>query len=206
MLYFITALFSGPLFLWLGGYLLGVTASGLLSAIFANWLALRIWEDRRIFELGLWWNRASAHNLGLGLIGGAGSVVLVLVPPLVLGAARIVRTPDDTPSFGAAIFVAVLLVAGAVGEELFFRGYGFQILLAAAGPFATILPVGIIFAALHSGNPNATRIGIINTAGFGILFGYAYLRCRDLWLPIGLHLGWNFCLPLFGVNVSGLRM
>jgi hypothetical protein len=27
-----------------------------------------------------------------------------------------------------------------------------------------------------------------------------------LWLPIGLHFGRNFTLPLFGVNVSGLRM
>ena len=32
------------------------------------------------------------------------------------------------------------------------------------------------------------------------------LRSRDLWLPIGLHLGWNFTLPFFGVNLSGLRM
>jgi hypothetical protein len=27
-----------------------------------------------------------------------------------------------------------------------------------------------------------------------------------LWLPIGLHFGWNFTLPLFGVNVSGLTI
>ena len=44
------------------------------------------------------------------------------------------------------------------------------------------------------------------TAGFGVLFGYAWMRSRDLWLPIGLHFGWNFTLPLFGVNISGLRI
>jgi membrane protease YdiL (CAAX protease family) len=44
------------------------------------------------------------------------------------------------------------------------------------------------------------------TAGFGAVFGYAWLRSRDLWLPIGLHFGWNFTLPLFGVNISGLRI
>jgi hypothetical protein len=27
-----------------------------------------------------------------------------------------------------------------------------------------------------------------------------------LWLPIGLHFGWNFTLPLLGANVSGLTM
>ena len=68
------------------------------------------------------------------------------------------------------------------------------------------LPVGVLFALLHSSNPNATWFGLANTGAFGILFGYAYLRSRDLWLPIGLHMGWNFTLPLFGVNLSGLRM
>jgi membrane protease YdiL (CAAX protease family) len=98
------------------------------------------------------------------------------------------------------------LAAGSVGEELFFRGYGFQELLAAIGPWATIVPVGVIFGLLHGSNPGATWFSAANTAGFGILFGYAYLRSRDLWLPMGLHFGWNFTLPLFGVNVSGLRM
>jgi membrane protease YdiL (CAAX protease family) len=79
-------------------------------------------------------------------------------------------------------------------------------LLAGRQPWATILPVGVLFAVLHGSNPNATWFGLANTAGFGILFGYAYLRSRDLWLPVGLHFGWNVTLPLFGVNLSGLRM
>src|SRR5262249_815964 len=55
-------------------------------------------------------------------------------------------------------------------------------------------------------NPGATPLALVNTAGFGILFGYSFLRSGDLWMPIGLHFGWNFTLPLFGVNVSGLTM
>jgi len=206
VLFFLTAMFSGPVFLWVGGYLAGITASGLLAEIAANWLTLRIWENRHILELGLWWTRQSSENLAIGLIGGAGSALLVLAPPLLTGAAHIVSTPADQPTAGTMIYVTIMLSAGAVGEELLFRGYGFQTLLAATGPFATILPVGVIFALLHERNPNASSLGIVNTAAFGILFGYAYLRSRDLWLPIGLHLGWNFTLPAFGVNLSGLRM
>jgi len=206
MLYFLTAFFSGPALLWAAGYLAGITASGLLSAIVANWLALRIWENRRIFELGLWWNRCSSENLAIGLLGGAASAILVLGPPLLTGAAHMVSVPADRASAGTLLFLTICLSAGAAGEELLFRGYGFQALLANTGPFATILPVGIVFALLHGSNPNASTLGIANTAAFGILFGYAYLRSRDLWLPIGLHLGWNFTLPLFGVNLSGLRM
>jgi membrane protease YdiL (CAAX protease family) len=178
----------------------------LLAAVFANWLALRIYENQHFVEIGLWLNRRSAENLLLGLAGGTASATLVLAPALLAGAAHLTSTPDDQPTVGTIIFVSILLAAGSIGEELFFRGYGFQELLAAIGPWATVVPVGVIFGLLHGSNPGATWFSAANTAGFGILFGYAYLRSRDLWLPMGLHFGWNFTLPLFGVNVSGLRM
>jgi len=188
------------------GYLLGTVATSLLAAGVANWLSLRIFEARSLLDAGLWWNRASARNLAMGLAGGIGSAVLVLAAPLAAGAAYWVPEPVQPPTFGTFLFFTAMLAAGAMGEELLFRGYGFQTLLAAAGPYATILPVAIVFALLHGNNPNATWFGLANTALFGVVFGYAYLRSRDLWLPIGLHFGWNFTLPLFGVNLSGLRM
>ena len=130
----------------------------------------------------------------------------MLAPPLVVGAARMEATPAEPGSWSGVLYLAIVLAIGAAGEELLFRGYGFQVLLGAIGPFATILPIGVVFALLHGANPHATAFGIVNTAGFGILFGYAYWRSRDLWLPIGLHFGWNITLPLFGVNLSGLTM
>jgi membrane protease YdiL (CAAX protease family) len=206
VLYFVTAAIFGPLFRWLGGDIVGIVGTGMVAAIFANWLALRIYENRSVVELGLWWNRASADNLAVGLLGGIGSACLVLLPPLAFRAAYFASTPAEPSTAGTLVFVSILLAAGVLGEELLFRGYGFQALIAAVGPYATVLPVGIVFALLHSGNPNFTGLALANTAGFGILFGYAYLRSRDLWLPLGLHFGWNFTLPLFGVNLSGLRM
>jgi uncharacterized protein len=205
-LYFLALFSLATMFQWLGLYLVGVTASMLLAAALANWILLRIHHDHRLWDAGLWWRRASADNLALGLAGGVAAACLVLAPPLLVGAARLERTPADPGSFGSAILLAIVLAMGATGEELFFRGYGFQVLLNAIGPFATILPVGIMFALLHGGNPHATWFAIANTAGFGVLFGYAYWRSRDLWLPIGLHFGWNLTLPLFGVNLSGLTM
>jgi len=209
VLFFLTASISGPLLVWLAepnGYLAGISASVLLAAIFANWLALRIWENLPLVDVGLWWKRESAENLVLGLLGGAACAVLVLGSLIAVRAGHFVATPADRATFGTVLFVGILLIAGAMGEELFFRGFGFQVLLRALGPFATVLPVGILFALLHQDNPNASPLGLINTAAFGIVFGYAYLRSRDLWLPIGLHLGWNISIPLFGVNLSGLRM
>jgi len=191
---------------WVAGYFLGAAATSLCTALLVNFLTLRIYTGRRMADLGLWWNRASVDNLAFGVLGGVGAASAVLAPPLLLGAAHISATPAELPSFGAAILATVGLVGGAVGEEFLFRGYAFQILMASCGEWATVIPVGAVFALMHWPNPSASWFSVANTAGFGILFGYAYLRSRDLWLPIGLHFGWNFTLPLFGVNVSGLRM
>ena len=93
-----------------------------------------------------------------------------------------------------------------MGEELLFRGYAFQLLIRSVGPFATILPTSVIFGLMHSWNLNATAMGIVNTVAWGILLGYAVWRTGALWLPIGLHFGWNVALPLLGSNLSGFTM
>jgi membrane protease YdiL (CAAX protease family) len=138
--------------------------------------------------------------------GGIGSAVLVLVPPLAFGVAYFIPIRNPDANAGTLVFTALILLCGSAGEELLFRGYAFQVLLRSLGSYATVLPIGVLFAAMHSFNPSATILGLINTAGFGILFGYAFLRSRDLWLPIGMHFGWNVTLPLFGESVSGLNI
>jgi len=147
------------------------------------------------------------RNVENGTVAQPGAALLVLAPPLAFGAARLSPiAAAEQPSFGAAVFLTTGLIIAATAEELMMRGYAFQVLLASCGTWATVIPVGVVFALLHSGNPGATWFSVANTTGFGVLFGYAFVRTRDLWLPIGLHFGWNFTLPLFGVNVSGLRM
>jgi len=185
--------------------LVDVTLSTLLAALFANWLALRVYENRGLAAIGLAANRAAAGNAVAGLAGGIGAACLVLGPPLLTGAAHLARAAEQ-PAVGAIPFAILMLAAGSLGEEMLFHGYAFQILLRPLGPYATVLAVGAVFALMHGSNPHATWFGLANTAGFGILFGYAFLRSRDLWLPIGLHFGWNCTLPLFGVNLSGLKM
>jgi uncharacterized protein len=189
---------------WLAEDLAGRTFAILAAALFASWLTLRIYEDIPVRELGLWFNRYSIDNFALGLAGGGGAALVALGPAVLVGAAHLMfhRAPD----YPALAFSLLCLAVGSAGEEIFFRGYGFQLLLARAGPWAAILPVGVAFGLMHGANPSANPLGLVNTAGFGILFGYAYLRSHDLWLPVGLHAGWNMVLPLFGADLSGFRI
>ena len=194
---------AGRVLSW--GGIVGIATASLIAALAATWLVLRIYEHRTLAAAGLVINRASVENLGFGIAGGVGGATFVLALPLLAGAAHFAPVAEP-PSAGTLPFVMLGLAAGSASEEVLFRGYPLQILIAAAGPFAAIIPIGVLFGLMHSGNPNAGWFGIVNTAGFGILFGYAFYRSRDLWLPIGLHFGWNFTLPLFGVNVSGLKI
>jgi uncharacterized protein len=196
----------GWAFVPLTGRLAGVTLTVFTAAILVNILTLSIYEHRGLAAIGLGPGKASGRNLLLGLAGGIGAACLVLAPPLALGAAAIAGKPGVANDPGTVAFVSLCLLVGAAGEEILFRGFAFQVLVANAGAWATIVPVAVLFAAVHAANPGASWIGLVNTAGFGIVFGYAFLRSRDLWLPIGLHFGWNFTLPLFGVPVSGLTM
>jgi hypothetical protein len=105
--------------------------------------------------------------------------------------------------------VLVLLLGGAMLEELLFRGYPFQRLIEAIGVPGAIVVLSVFFGAVHLGNPNAGGLwswGFFNTLAVGIMFALAYLRTRALWFPFGIHFGWNFFLGVvYGLPVSGIK-
>jgi hypothetical protein len=74
------------------------------------------------------------------------------------------------------------------------------------GTWATVLPMGVLFGLAHSTNEHVRPLALFNTMAWGVLLGYSVLRSGDLWLAIGLHFGWNWTLPLFGVNLSGFNI
>lgn len=190
----------------LGSPLVVSALGGFLAAAAANELVMRFFERGNVTGIGLGWGRASTRNLLVGLAGGAGGAALILGVPLLAGLARFQPVAGAEPHWRTFLFVMAVLLFGAIGEEMLFRGYAFQSLVAQLGAYATILPVGVLFGLMHASNPSATNLSLINTSLWGILLGYAFVRSGDLWLPIGLHLGWNWMLPVFGVNLSGFTM
>jgi membrane protease YdiL (CAAX protease family) len=172
----------------------------------ANAIVLRIYERGQLVDIGLGWTAASRRNLALGFLGGVGAGVLVLVVPILFQAADLEPSPDTAFKWPSVVFVSIVLLFGAVGEEMLFRGYGFQVLVKAIGPFATILPIAVLFGLAHTQNLHFTWLALVNTILWGIVLGYAFILSGDLWLPIGLHFGWNWILPLLGANLSGFTM
>ncbi len=199
-------------------WLLAGLSAPLLGALVASSLSLgaailltttvmmRIYEARPLYLVGLFANRAGMEHLGVGLAWGAGASAFVVLAQWAGGWARFERMPEPGAGLSTVGFALAVLLVGSAGEELLFRGYGFQHLIRAFGPWISILSTSGLFAWAHTQNPAFSRVGMVNTALFGMLFGYAYWRTRDLWAPLGMHFGWNFSLATFGANVSGLKI
>ena len=127
------------------------------------------------------------------------------------------------------LMLSTLLVFAAAAEELVFRGYGFVWLcrsvsnglesvfgwfdwtapnaqevakhLGRAGP---VLGVAVLFGLVHMGNTGHTILATVNTTIAAIWLSVALFRSGALWMPIGLHWGWNWGQGLvFGLPVSG---
>ena len=102
------------------------------------------------------------------------------------------------------LFFAMFILVGWT-EELLCRGYQLQTIASGLNLFWGVLLSSAIFGVLHIFNPGANWASTLGIFLAGLFFAYAYIRTRQLWLPIGMHLGWNFFEGVvFGFPVSGL--
>jgi len=107
-------------------------------------------------------------------------------------------------STGVLTFLAVFIFVG-WNEELLSRGYHLQTLASGTNLFWGVVISSSLFGLAHLGNPNATWVSAAGIFFAGIFLAYGYLRTGQLWLSIGLHIGWNFFEGVvFGFPVSGL--
>jgi membrane protease YdiL (CAAX protease family) len=91
-------------------------------------------------------------------------------------------------------------------EELVSRGYQLQNLIEGLNVFWGVLVSSAIFSLLHLTNPGTTLLPALGILLAGVFLSFAYLVTRQLWLPIGLHIGWNFFEgTVFGYPVSGVN-
>lgn len=163
-------------------------------------------EEHRIAAQGLPRAKGWLKQFVLGCVVGIVLTILAVAPIYFWGHFRfkILMTWHFVPNL-VAVFLTLLV--GALAEELMFRGFPFQHLEQAIGTLRGVILFSVFYGLLHLLNPGANAWGIANTVLIGILLTAAYLRTRALWLPWGIHFGWNATLGLlFGLPVSGLRV
>jgi membrane protease YdiL (CAAX protease family) len=174
---------------------------GAATAVIAVLVYARVvrWSERRApVEVA---REGAAAALGRGVLIGAGMFTAVIVNIAFLGDYRV----DGLGSVAGAIGFVGFTAAAAVTEELLFRGILFRIVEERAGTWIALALSGLLFGLSHLLNKDASLWGAIAIAieGGGMLAA-AYAATRRLWVPIGLHFGWNFAQGgIFGTEVSG---
>jgi membrane protease YdiL (CAAX protease family) len=183
---------------WRGVVVLG--ADIVISVLCVSLYALLVgWLERRdVLELHL---KRGLPLLGIGLI--LAIAMFAVVYAVLFGAHAATWQGFGTVQW--LLPMAAMAILSGVCEEMLFRGGIYRITEDMFGTGAALLISGALFGLLHLGNPHASLLaGLAIAVEAGILLGAAYAATRNLWLPIGIHIGWNFAEGgIFGAAVSG---
>lgn len=176
-------------------------AVGVLTAVLSvfvyRWVVGRT-ERRPVTELA---REGAVSATSLGTLIGVGLFASVVVNIYFLEFYEVNGLGTVTGAVGLFGFMA----AAAVTEEVMYRGVLFRIVEERIGTWISLVLTGVLFAGVHMLNPNASLWGAVAIAiGAGCMLPAAYVATRSLWLPIGLHFGWNFAgSAIFSTEISG---
>jgi len=181
-------------------------AAGLCAVlVLASTLFLAL-EGRPLAALGLRPGSAWARDFALGAALGCGIILLSALLAYGAGGFHFAKGAGA----GALASGAAFYLLPALNEELAFRGYIFQRVEWSLGTWGGLLLMSVLFATAHVSNPGMTGstrfLASVNIFLAGAVLGLAYLGTRSLAMPMGLHVGWNWCQgSLLGFGVSGTR-
>lgn len=172
-----------------------VLAAALMLGVYAFWRRRTTGAPPRELPMsGLLPQAALGLAIGAGLQG-----LTVLSISLV---AQVQITGPNAP----AVMVPPLSDAleTAVFEEILWRGMLLAWLESRWGSARALLISALLFGAMHFANPGFSPVAAAGLLAAGVLLGAAFVAARSLWLPIGLHLAWNFTeTGIFGGATSG---
>lgn len=167
-----------------------------------------VFHRKSPMAMGLGPGSATADFLSGSVVGGF-IFVMALVGAFAGGWARF--DPNfagfSMEAFGLS---AAILTLHSAGEEVALRGYVLQELMTKFSTATSVVVSSLIFAALHAPELIESGMWVVGAANIffaGVLMSLAYLKTRSLWLPIGIHAGWNVAQgPLLGLKVSGIDL
>ncbi len=180
------------------------------AVVLSTWIARRFIDRRSFQSLGFQVDRRTLLDLGVGFAIPGLLFGLIFVFDSSMGWLRLEawRWQSDGVLATLAFLGLGLFVFIAVGfyEELLYRGYYLVNLQEGLNLGWAVALTSAAFAAGHLLNPSASLTSTGGLLAAGLYLAYARIRSGSLWLPIGLHIGWNFFEgTIFGYPVSGLN-
>jgi len=173
----------------------------------ATWLAQRFLTRAAFADLGFQRPPGWEAEMLFGVALGAGLMLAIFALEAGLGWVQIVGFAWQEGALNAVKALALglgLYIAVAFTEEPPGRAY-IPLPPPAALPLGLARPTSsVILGLLDASNPNASGVSPLDRVIAGMFLALGYVVTRRLWLPIGLHFGWNFFQgTLLGFPVSG---
>ena len=180
----------------------------LLVFVGSIYIARRFLDKRSFVSLGLKLDRFVLYDILAGIVITFFLLGLIFVFLQALGWLQFKLFAWNINSWQVILsqtlpYLIIFVLVG-FNEELLYRGYYLQTLTSGRNLFWGLILSSTIFGMEHLSNPNSTWVGAVGDGLLGLFFAYGYVRTKQLWLPIGLHIGWNFFdSTVFGFPVSG---
>ena len=171
-------------------------------AAFGSWMDH---QSRPISAQGLPRREGWLGEAGLGLSVGWAIAVVCVLPLVLVGGIEIVLSLKGS-AWGWLLADTAFFALLALGEEIAFRGYGFQRFAHSVGPVGASLGYAAFFAIVQALGPGASHASVAVSVMLSLLLSMAYLRTRALWVSWGINFGWKASRALvFGLAVSGIN-
>ncbi len=178
----------------------------LVFFLLVGYASMGFWFDRQtgaIAEQGWPLRPGWRREAGVGLAAGWAVALVCVLPMALFGGIAIFFTPQFS-QWGWLAADAAYFAFAALAEEMAFRGYAFQRLERMAGPTRAALSFAMLYAALQSLLPGASRASFAVSFVLALVLSVCYLRTRALWMSWGLNFGWKASRALlFGLAVGG---
>ena len=168
---------------------------GLLVQLIISLILLWLIERKNLSVLGWLPSKKRLLQLFAGLVLAITiASIFHLVRSWITGINWKINTSYRLADFPAALW---WMLKSVIYEELIFRGALFYIALKRLGVTKGLWLSAIAFGIYHwfsmgaFGQPVQMIFIFLITAAAGWMFAYAFIKTNSLYLPIGLHLGWN---------------
>ncbi|MEO8620091.1 MAG: type II CAAX endopeptidase family protein [bacterium] len=181
--------------IYLAPHMFAVAHAGVWLAIILalSFLFLRQ-EGRTLAVLGI---GPSWRPLRALLAGYAGGVLLIVITAACIR----VFLPFPwayNPKFNAtaAVYSAIWMTSGNAVEELIFRGYSFERLIAGIGHWRAQVVTALLFAVFHIAQGWSWQSALMGTTIGSLLFGLVFVRWQSLPAAVGVHAAGNWVRDL----------
>jgi membrane protease YdiL (CAAX protease family) len=168
---------------------------GIFVQLIISWLILRLFEKKDLKVLGFRPTKLRVTGFFLFFIITAICCSSGFFMRMYFGERWVLN-----PAFTGKLFFSGLWwhIKSVLYEELIFRGAILYILIKRSGVARAILISAVAFGIYHwfsfgiIGNVKQMAIIFIVTGLMGFVLAYGYTKTFSLYIPIAIHLGWNF--------------